>query len=135
MNTLYLAMERKIILLASLIGGVAVIIGAFAAHGLKPILNDSSMDSLDTAIRYQIYHAFLLLYIASSNRLTKNQQSILSKLVFVGVIFFSGSIYLLATNILTAFDFKSIGFITPLGGMFLISSWILLFIYNYKNKA
>ena len=85
MNTLYLAMERKIILLASLIGGVAVIIGAFAAHGLKPILNDSSMDSLDTAIRYQIYHAFLLLYIASSNRLTKNQQSILSKLVFVGV--------------------------------------------------
>ena len=64
-----------------------------------------------------------------------SQQSILYKLVFVGVILFSGSIYLLATNILTAFDFKSIGFITPLGGMFLISSWILLFIYNYKNKA
>ena len=93
------------------------------------------MDSLRIANRYQIYHAFLLFYIASSNRLTKNQQSILYKLVFVGVILFSGSIYLLATNILTAFDFKSIGFITPLGGMFLIGSWILLFIYNYKNKA
>ena len=128
-------MERKIILLASFIGAAAVIIGAFAAHGLKPILDDLSMDSLGIANRYQIYHAFLLFYIASSNRLTKNQQSILYKLVFVGVIFFSGSIYLLATNILTAFDFKSIGFITPLGGMFLISSWILLFIYNYKNKA
>ncbi|MDG1013769.1 MAG: DUF423 domain-containing protein [Flavobacteriaceae bacterium] len=128
-------MERKIILLASFIGAAAVIIGAFAAHGLKPILDDSSMDSLGIANRYQIYHAFLLFYIASSNRLTKNQQSILYKLVFVGVTLFSGSIYLLATNILTAFDFKSIGFITPLGGMFLIGSWILLFIYNYKNKA
>tara|TARA_B110000003_G_scaffold180720_1_gene179868 strand:+ start:1266 stop:1652 length:387 start_codon:yes stop_codon:yes gene_type:complete len=128
-------MERKIILLASFIGAAAVIIGAFAAHGLKPILDDLSMDSLGIANRYQIYHAFLLFYIASSNRLTKNQQSILYKLVFVGVILFSGSIYLLATNILTAFDFKSIGFITPLGGMFLIGSWILLFIYNYKNKA
>ena len=128
-------MERKIILLASFIGAAAVIIGAFAAHGLKPILDDLSMDSLGIANRYQIYHAFLLFYIASSNRLTKNQQSILYKLVFVGVILFSGSIYLLATNILTAFDFKSIGFITPLGGMFLISSWILLIIYNYKNKA
>lgn len=128
-------MERKIILLASFIGAAAVIIGAFAAHGLKPILDDLSMDSLAVANRYQIYHAFLLFYIASSNRLTKNQRSILYKLVFVGVILFSGSIYLLATNILTAFDFKSIGFITPLGGMFLIGSWILLFIYNYKNKA
>ena len=128
-------MERKIILLASFIGAASVIIGAFAAHGLKPILGDLSMDSLRIANRYQIYHAFLLFYIASSNRLTKNQQSILYKLVFVGVILFSGSIYLLATNILTAFDFKSIGFITPLGGMFLIGSWILLFIYNYKNKA
>jgi uncharacterized membrane protein YgdD (TMEM256/DUF423 family) len=128
-------MERKIILLASFIGASAAIIGAFAAHGLKPILDDLSMDSLGIANRYQIYHAFLLFYIASSNRLTKNQQSILYKLVFVGVILFSGSIYLLATNILTAFDFKSIGFITPLGGMFLIGSWILLFIYNYKNKA
>lgn len=128
-------MERKIILLASFIGAAAVIIGAFAAHGLKPILDDLSMDSLAVANRYQIYHAFLLFYIASSNRLTKNQRSILYKLVFVGVILFSGSIYLLATNILTAFDFKSIGFITPLGGMFLIGSWILLFIYNYKNKV
>tara|TARA_B110000003_G_scaffold134596_1_gene136573 strand:+ start:1577 stop:1963 length:387 start_codon:yes stop_codon:yes gene_type:complete len=128
-------MERKIILLASLIGGIAVIVGAFAAHGLKPILDDSSMDSLGTAIRYQIYHVFLLFYVASSNRLNKSQQSILSILVLIGITLFSGSIYLLATNILTTFDFKSIGFITPLGGMFLIGSWALLFIYNFRNKV
>ena len=55
-------MERKIILLASITGGLAVILGAFAAHGLKPILSDSAMDSLGTGIRYQMYHAFAVLH-------------------------------------------------------------------------
>jgi uncharacterized membrane protein YgdD (TMEM256/DUF423 family) len=52
----------------------------------------------------------------------------------MGVIFFSGSIYLLATNNLTAFDFRKIGFITPIGGLFLIVGWIWLFIDFYKKK-
>ena len=62
-------MERKIILLASLIGGMAVLLGAFAAHGLKPLLSVSAFDSLGTGIRYQMYHAFLLFYIGSTSRL------------------------------------------------------------------
>ena len=128
-------MERKIILLASITGGLAVILGAFAAHGLKPVLSDSAMDSLGTGIRYQMYHAFLLFYIASTNRLTSKQQSLLFKLILVGVLLFSGSIYLLATNDLTTFEFKFIGFLTPLGGLFLISAWISLFVYNVRNKS
>jgi len=119
-------MERKIILLASLTGGLAVILGAFAAHGLKPLLSDSAMDSLGTGIRYQMYHAFLLFYIASTTRLTSKQQSLLYKLILIGILLFSGSIYLLSTNELTTFDFKAIGFVTPLGGVFLISVWALL---------
>tara|TARA_B110000483_G_C18038694_1_gene481699 strand:+ start:23 stop:409 length:387 start_codon:yes stop_codon:yes gene_type:complete len=128
-------MERKIILLASLTGGLAVILGAFAAHGLKPLLSDSAMDSLGTGIRYQMYHAFLLFYIASTTRLTSKQQSILYKLILIGILLFSGSIYLLSTNELTTFDFKAIGFVTPLGGVFLISVWALLFVYNLRNKS
>jgi len=54
-------------------------------------------------------------------------------LVIVGVLFFSGSIYLLATNDLTSFDFKVIGFVTPIGGLLLISSWIWLFVEVYKK--
>ena len=100
-------MERKIILLASITGGLAVILGAFAAHGLKPVLSDSAMDSLGTGIRYQMYHAFLLFYIASTTRLTSKQQSILYKLILIGILLFSGSIYLLSTNKLTTLDFKS----------------------------
>ena len=128
-------MERKIILLASLTGGLAVILGAFAAHGLKPLLSDSAMDSLGTGIRYQMYHAFLLFYIASTTRLTSKQQSLLYKLILIGILLFSGSIYLLSTNKLTTFDFKAIGFVTPLGGVFLISVWALLFVYNLRNKS
>ena len=128
-------MERKIILLASLTGGLAVILGAFAAHGLKPLLSDSAMGSLGTGIRYQMYHAFLLFYIASTTRLTSKQQSLLYKLILIGILLFSGSIYLLSTNELTTFDFKAIGFVTPLGGVFLISVWALLFVYNLRNKS
>ena len=128
-------MERKIILLASLTGGLAVILGAFAVHGLKPILSDSAMDSLETGIRYQIYHAFLLFYIASTNQLTYKQQSFLSKLIVVGLLLFSGSIYLLSTNEMTIFDFKVIGFLTPIGGLVLISAWTVLFSYNLRNKS
>ena len=128
-------MERKIILLASLIGGVAVVLGAFSAHGLKPLLTVSAFDSLGTGIRYQMYHAFLLFYIGSTSRLNNKQQSILYKLILSGVLLFSGSIYLLSTNDLTSFNFKVIGFVTPLGGLFLISSWILLFVYNLRNKS
>jgi uncharacterized membrane protein YgdD (TMEM256/DUF423 family) len=128
-------MERKIILLASLIGGVAVVLGAFAAHGLKPLLTVSAFDSLGTGIRYQMYHAFLLFYIGSTSRLNNKQQSILYKLILSGILLFSGSIYLLSTNDLTSFNFKVIGFVTPLGGLFLITSWILLFVYNLRNKS
>jgi uncharacterized membrane protein YgdD (TMEM256/DUF423 family) len=52
----------------------------------------------------------------------------------LGVIFFSGSIYLLATNSLTSFDFKSIGFITPIGGFLLIMAWGILIINYFKKK-
>ena len=128
-------MERKIILLASLIGGVAVVLGAFAAHGLKPLLTVSAFDSLGTGIRYQMYHAFLLFYIGSTSRLNNKQQSFLYRLILIGILLFSGSIYLLSTNDLTPFNFKVIGFVTPLGGLFLISSWILLFTYTLRNKS
>ncbi len=128
-------MERKIILLASLIGGMAVLLGAFAAHGLKPLLSVSAFDSLGTGIQYQMYHAFLLFYIGSTSRLKNKQQSLLYKLILSGILLFSGSIYLLSTNDLTSFNFKVIGFVTPLGGLFLISSWALLFSYNLRNKS
>ena len=127
-------MDRKIFMTASLFGGIGIVLGAFAAHGFKPLLSDSAFDSFNTGIRYQMYHAFLLFFIGITTHIKPNQKSILHVLVLTGVVLFSGSIYLLSTNVLTAFDFKIIGVITPIGGLFLIASWILLFVHFFRIK-
>jgi uncharacterized membrane protein YgdD (TMEM256/DUF423 family) len=127
-------MDRKIVLLASFIGGLGVVLGAFAAHGLKPLLSVSALESFNTGIRYQMYHAFLLFFLAITTHITSKQKSILYTLILIGVLVFSGSIYVLATNDLTSFNFKVIGFITPIGGLFLIASWVLLFVYFFRKK-
>ena len=127
-------MDRKIFLLACVTGGLGIVLGAFASHGLKPLLNTSAFESFNTGIRYQMYHSFLLFFIGLTTALKSSQKSILLKLVLTGIVLFSGSIYILATNDLTSFNFKVIGFITPVGGLILIISWLLLFIYFFKKK-
>ena len=127
-------MDRKIVLLACVTGGLGVVLGAFAAHGLRPLLSVSAFESFNTGIRYQMYHSFLLFFIGLTSELKSSQKSILSKLILTGMLVFSGSIYLLATNDLTSYNFKVIGFITPVGGLFLIASWLLLFVYFFKKK-
>jgi len=127
-------MNRKIFLLACVTGGIGVMLGAFAAHGLKPLLSISAFESFNTGIRYQMYHAFLLFFIGGSTPLKPRQKSILFKLISTGLLLFSGSIYLLSTNDLTPFNFKVIGLITPVGGLFLIASWMLLFTYFFRIK-
>jgi len=127
-------MDRKIFLLACVTGALGVVLGAFAAHGLKPLLSISAFESFNTGIRYQMYHSFLLIFIGLSTDIKPNQKSILFKLILTGVLLFSGSIYFLATNDLTPLNFKVIGFITPVGGLILIASWLLLFTYFFKKK-
>ena len=127
-------MDRKIFLLACVTGGLGIVLGAFASHGLKPLLNTLAFESFNTGIRYKMYHSFLLFFIGLTTALKSSQKSILLKLILTGIVLFSGSIYILATNDLTSFNFKVIGFITPVGGLALITSWLLLFIYFFKKK-
>ncbi|WP_299890373.1 DUF423 domain-containing protein [uncultured Lacinutrix sp.] len=127
-------MNRKILILATIFGLLAVVIGAFAAHGLKPLLSVDAMQSFETGVRYQMYHALLLLFIGVSKILSIKTRKIIYYLVGAGVFFFSGSIYLLATNTLSTIDFKVIGFITPIGGVLLIAAWIVLLISFLKSN-
>jgi|TARA_B100000497_G_C7596134_1_gene358394 uncharacterized membrane protein YgdD (TMEM256/DUF423 family) len=128
-------MDRKIFLLACVTGGLGIVLGAFASHGLKPLLNTLAFESFNTGIRYQMYHSFLLFFIGLTTALKSSQKSILLKLILTGIVLFSGSIYILATNDLTSFNFKVIGFITPVGGLVLITSWLLLFIYFLRKSS
>ena len=128
-------MDKKILLVAAILGVTAIILGAFGAHALKAYLDESQLVSFETAVRYQMYHALFLLFLASNNLIQEKTKKTIHILVIFGVLFFSGSIYLLATNTITSFDFKVIGFITPIGGLLLIIAWSLLFFNILKNKS
>jgi uncharacterized membrane protein YgdD (TMEM256/DUF423 family) len=119
-------MNRTILLTAVILGLLSVVLGAFGAHGLKSVLSDSSLDSYETGVTYQMYHALVLLWLGSTVQLTAIQKKWIYYFFTIGVVFFSFSIYLLATNDLTSINFKSLAFITPLGGAFLIGGWVLI---------
>jgi len=128
-------MNKKILVAGSVLGLLAVILGAFAAHGLKDSLTKEAIDTFQTGVRYQMYHAIVLLFVGSTTYLKAKTKNLMFYTVIVGVLLFSGSIYGLSTNILTGFDFKAIGFVTPIGGFFLIVSWIFMLLDFLKFKA
>jgi uncharacterized membrane protein YgdD (TMEM256/DUF423 family) len=128
-------MNKKIIASGALLGALAIVLGAFGAHALKKILTIEELSTFETGVKYQMYHALFLLFIGTSTLLNEKTKKTIFYLVFVGVLFFSGSIYFLATNRLTSFDFKTIGFITPIGGLLLILAWMVLFFNILKKKA
>ncbi|MCF7568404.1 DUF423 domain-containing protein [Sabulilitoribacter arenilitoris] len=128
-------MNKKLLITASLLGLISVVLGAFGAHGLKASISVESLQTFETGVRYQMYHALLLLFVGSSSVISQKTKQFTFYFILIGVLFFSGSIYGLATNQLTAFDFKTIAFITPIGGLLLIIAWILLFVNFVKYKV
>jgi uncharacterized membrane protein YgdD (TMEM256/DUF423 family) len=128
-------MNRKIILTAALLGMISIILGAFGAHALKKLIDTNALVTFETGVRYQMYHALFLLFLATNSRIQEKTKKVIHILIIFGVLFFSGSIYLLATNAMTTFDFKIIGFITPIGGLLLILAWALLFTDVWKNNS
>lgn len=127
-------MDKKIISTGAIFGMLAIILGAFGAHALKKVLSLEQLTTFETGVKYQMYHALFLLFIGLSGLSQKTKKTIYY-LVVVGVIFFSGSIYLLATNgHFIPFDFKAIGFVTPIGGLLFIVSWGILLFTILKEK-
>ena len=116
-------MNRNFLMAGALLAAVAVICGAFGAHFLKTKLTAESLQTFETAVRYQFYHAFALLaagilYASFPGKLLKWA----GYLFISGIILFSGSLYVLCG--LSAM--KWIGAITPIGGLCFIAGWILL---------
>lgn len=120
-------MDKKILLTAAMLGITAIILGAFGAHALKKVLTETQLQSFEIGVRYQMYHAFFLLFIGIFTFLNEKERLIIFWLTISGVLFFSGSIYLLATNGITNLKTKWLGPITPIGGVLLISAWGYLF--------
>lgn len=128
-------MNKKILVTGCLLGLIAIILGAFGAHGLKSLVSTESVQSFETGVRYQIYHGLFLLLLGSFKFVGEAAQKTIFYLVVIGVIFFSGSIYGLVTNELTTFDFTSIAIVTPIGGLLLILAWLILLINFLKTNS
>lgn len=127
-------MERKITSVAALMGLTAIILGAFGAHALKKYLSIEQLTTFETGVKYQMYHALFLLILGRISLVTEKTKKTVFQLVIFGVIFFSGSIYLLATKAMSGIDFKLIGIVTPIGGALLILAWGVLFWNVWKFK-
>lgn len=108
-------------------GMTAIILGAFGAHALKKQLSVEQLTAFETGVKYQMYHALFLLFLGLNSLLDEKAKKMVFQLVIFGVIFFSGSIYLLTTKAITGVDFKFIGIVTPIGGALLILAWGILF--------
>lgn len=130
-----LLMDKKIISTAGFFGMTAIILGAFGAHALKKVLTIEQQVIFETGVKYQMYHALFLLFLGLNTQLSDKIKKTILTLTILGVILFSGSIYLLATDSLNTFDFKVIGFVTPIGGLLLIIAWSTLMLHFLKKKS
>ena len=128
-------MNKRILISAAILAIIAIILGAFGAHKLKELLSEESLNAFETGVRYQMYHVFLLLFLAVFSEITESVKKKVYLFAMVGIIFFSGSIYLLSTSSITSIDFSSIGIITPIGGVLLIIAWGILLRSFLKLKA
>ncbi len=124
-------MKRETSLLfGAITGGLAVAIGAFGAHVLKPFLLASNRaDTFELAVRYQFYHALALLVVGLAMNQIESPKLRYSALCFLlGILIFSGSLYALCFTGMTI-----LGAVTPFGGVFFILGWLLLAIAVYKK--
>ncbi|NKI31580.1 DUF423 domain-containing protein [Croceivirga thetidis] len=127
-------MNKTILVTGLVFGLLAVVIGAFGAHGLKKVLSPEELNTFETGVKYQMYHALFLIFLSLLTVAGDGTKRWVFYLITLGVLLFSFSIYLLATNSLTSFDFRKIGFVTPIGGTLLIFGWgLLLFRILTKN--
>lgn len=121
----------KNLTITALLGATTILLGAFGAHALKETLTIDGLKSFETAVKYQMFHVIVLLIVNLYQGFSVKEKNIISYLLFVGILFFSGSIYLIQ---LTDVSAKSIWFITPLGGILFVIAWIYMAFRFVKKK-
>jgi len=112
----------------------AVIFGALGAHYLKDLITSSQLTSFKTGVKYQFFHALAILLISLNKEKFNTHVKKSLFFLFIGTLFFSFSIYLLALKDLLLISFQYLGLITPIGGLLLIIGWFLLFFCLKKKK-
>lgn len=119
-------MEKYVSVIAALYGALGIILGAFGAHALKKTFSEELLKSFETGVKYQLYHAIVLLIIGFQFSFTESIQKVVAWCFIVGIFLFSFSIYGLCISASKGKKLRFLGPITPLGGLLLVIGWILL---------
>ena len=123
-------MQKIFLILGSILAGLGVALGAFGAHGLKKLVPPETVSSYQTGVQYQMYHAFALLIVGMlADRLPRNLINWSGAFFVLGIVLFSGSLYLLSSlKAMNKVGVSGIGIITPIGGLMFLVGWILLLV-------
>ena len=125
--------QKIVLLLASILGGISVVLGAFGGHALKKILEVSALKSFETGVKYQMYHALVLLFVGGYFKMQTLLEKSMVGCFALGVFLFSFSIYGLVLSGALGKKLSFLGPVTPLGGLLLITGWFLLALCILKN--
>ena len=112
---------------------VAIILGAFGAHGLKVLVSSQNLASFEVGVRYQMYVGLILLVLGFNSDKLKFSLKWVTNLLSMGAVLFCGSIYLLSLQELTTVKLSFLGPITPIGGSLMIASLLVLMVKLIKN--
>ena len=128
--------DKNLLAAACIAGFLAVALGAFGAHGLKPYLNEYQIMIFEKGVNYQFYHALAAILACVLFEFKKQQMLLMAATLFIfGIVFFSGSLYLLATADMTGFPKNVAGPMTPAGGLAFLAGWAVLVISTLKNSS
>ena len=127
-------MKNITLIIGATYGMLSVILGAFGAHAFKKILSVERLTSFETGVKYQMYHALLLLIIGFFFQFDTVTEKWASWCIILGVLLFSFSIYFLSFQEVLGVNLKFLGPITPIGGLLMIVGWALLISYFFKSK-
>lgn len=131
--------DKNTVILGAFLMALTIGLGAFGAHGLKALVASTSLETFETGVRYQMYHSLAIVMLGLANMVPGSVKKWSVRLFVFGMILFSGSLYLLTFQNVWEVDLSVVGPITPLGGLLLISGWVLLGIrlltMNRDNSA
>lgn len=134
----YLRQMTNYLRLCALLGASAVAIGAFGAHGLKELVGPDQLETFGTGVRYHFYHTFAIGLAAALWSRPEVKSAYLRRAIwcwFVGILLFSGSLYLLSLKEVLGLPVAFLGPVTPIGGLFFIAGWVLLFLSSSRNLS
>lgn len=128
-------MNKKIVVTGVVLIVIAIILGAFGAHGLKELVSVEKLATFEVGVRYEMYAGIILLIFGLNADKFSFSLKWISNLILVGIILFSGSIYLLSVQELTSMNLKFLGPITPVGGSLMIAGCTVLIVQLLRKPS